>query len=140
MRGEFKTPNYSEERFNSLIRRVANEDLSSSIRLQRNVARLKESFNNTKYGMNYLKLSKSPEEISGRIDRIINPGLGRIRDLPTRDPIININSGTTAQAPSLPTNITGNPVNPNVISQNFGNRFNLTQSLNPEQKRNFLFD
>ena len=130
MRGEFKTPNYSEERFNSLIRRVANEDLSSSIRLQRNVDRLKESFNNTKYGMNYLKLSKSPEEISGRIDKIINPGLDRIRDLPTRDPIININSGTTAQAPSLGDgNITGVMPNNTILSQQntVGKKNNISQ-------------
>ena len=72
------------------------------------------------------------------IDSILDPEVREVRTLPLR--ATDTSTGTTAQAPNLPTNISGNPVNTNVVSQNFGNKLNLTQSLNRDQKLNFLFD
>ena len=84
-------------------------------------------------------LNKSMDEVSATVDRIFRPLLPSARRLPSTDTLFQP-SRPPAQAPSLPTNITGNPVNPNVVSQNFGNRFNLTKSLSPEQKIDYLFD
>ena len=83
MRGEFKPPNYSQERFNSLLSRVANEDIRASIRLQRNIDRVTDLFDNTKYGLDYLRLNGSMESLSNRIDRIFRPSLPGTRRLPT---------------------------------------------------------
>ena len=83
MRGEFKPPNYSQERFNSLLSRVANEDIRASIRLQRNIDRVTDLFDNTKYGLDYLRLNGSMESLSNRIDRILRPSLPGVRRLPT---------------------------------------------------------
>jgi len=83
MRGEFKPPNYSQERFNSLLSRVANEDIRASIRLQRNIDRVTDLFDNTKYGLDYLRLNGSMEDLSNRIDRILRPSLPGVRRLPT---------------------------------------------------------
>ena len=83
MRGEFKPPNYSQERFNSLLSRVANEDIGASIRLRRNIDRVTDLFDNTKYGLDYLRLNSSMEDLSDRIDRIFRPSLPGTRRLPT---------------------------------------------------------
>ena len=83
MRGEFKPPNYSQERFNSLLSRVANEDIGASIRLRRNIDRVTDLFDNTKYGLDYLRLNGSMESLSNRIDRIFRPSLPGTRRLPT---------------------------------------------------------
>jgi len=128
MDGQFKVPNYSKERFDSLIRRVAREDIGASIRLQRNVDNIRALFDNTKYTLNYINLNKSRDDISNRIDRVFAPSLDRVRQLPTREPILDIESATTAQAPSLPTGITGAPVNAQIVSQpNLGQQYNILQ-------------
>jgi len=83
MRGEFKPPNYSQERFNSLLSRVANEDIRASIRLQRNIDRITDLFDNTKYNLDFLRLNGSMESLSDKIDRILRPSLPGVRRLPT---------------------------------------------------------
>ena len=100
MRGEFKVPNYSQERFDSLIRRVANENLSASIRLQRNVDRLTDLFDNTKFSLDYFKLNSPMDELSDRIDSVFRPTLPGVRRLPTGGKLF---TPSTGQAPSLPT-------------------------------------
>lgn len=100
MRGEFKVPNYSQERFDSLIRRVANENLSASIRLQRNVDRLTDLFDNTKFSLDYFKLNSPMDELSDRIDNVFRPTLPGVRRLPTGGKLF---TPSTGQAPSLPT-------------------------------------
>lgn len=139
MNGQFKPPNYSKERYKSLIRRVENEDLRSSFKLENNIDRVTEIFDEVKRELNFIDLNKPMNEISALVDSAFRFDLPSVRRLPSTDTLFQP-SRAQAQAPNLPTNITGNPVSPNVVSQNFGNRFNLTQSLNPEQKRNFLFN
>ena len=136
MRGEFKAPNYSNERFNSLIRRVATEDIVASRRLERNIERVKQVFENTKYGLNYFKLNKSPDDISERINRIFSPLLPRVRQLPTREPIIDI--GTTAQGTNLPAPVFPTGTIPAAQTQNLNQQFGLNQTENTiEQLRKF---
>jgi hypothetical protein len=139
MEGQFKPPNYSKERYKSLIRRVENEDLRSAFKLENNIDRVTEVFDEVKRELNFIDLNKPMNEVSAIVDSILRFDLPSVRRLPSTDTLFQPIT-TTAQAPNLPTNITGNPINPNVVSQNFGNRFNLTQSLSPEQKRNFLFN
>ena len=137
MDGQFKVPNYSKERFDSLIRRVAREDIGASIRLQTNVDRLRSLFDSTKSTLNFINLNAPRDELSDRIDRIFSPSLGSVRNLPTREPIFDFDTSTTDQAPSLPTGITGTPVNTQVVNQpqNLGRQFNILQ----DPRYNILF-
>ena len=138
--GEFKVPNYSEERFQSLIRRIENEDPASARRLERNLDSIKEAFNETKLELAFEPLNKSPDFISDRIDRIFAPLLPSIRRLPTRQPILDLGSVSANQGPaSLPTGITGVQPNQTIITQQqptLGQQFNL---LPTQQKIDLLF-
>ena len=138
--GEFKVPNYSEERFKSLIRRVENEDPAAARRLERNFDRIKEAFDETKTDLAFSPLNKSPDSISDQIDRILAPLLPSIRRLPTRQPIINLGATSTDQGPaSLPTGITGVQPNQTIITQQqptLGQQFNL---LPTQEKVDLLF-
>jgi hypothetical protein len=138
--GEFKVPNYSEERFQSLIRRIENEDPASARRLERNLDSIKEAFNETKLELAFEPLNKSPDFISDRIDRIFAPLISGIRKLPTRQPILDLGSVSSNQGPaSLPTGITGVQPNQTIITQQqptLGQQFNL---LPTQQKIDILF-
>ena len=104
MNGEFKPPNYSKERYKSLIRRVANEDLRSSVKLENNIDRVTEIFDQVKRDLNFTTLNKPMDDISATIDRIFRPLLPSARRLPSTDTLFQP-SITTAQAPNLPSQI-----------------------------------
>ncbi len=136
MRGEFKPPNYSQERFNSLLSRVANEDIRGSIRLQRNIDRITDLFDNTKYNLDYLRLNGSMEYLSDRIDRILRPSLPGVRRLPTGGQLFTpTNQGSVSlPAPDL------SQGNVSAVQQQptLGQQYGLTQTENTiEQLRKY---
>jgi len=126
MEGYFKAPNYSKERFRSLVSRVANEDLRASYRLEDNIARITEAFDTTKTELNFFDLNKPMDEISALIDRIIRPELPAIRRLPQTgtlfQPPRNTNQGANLPPPVFPQG--------NVAAsqpQSLGQQFNIGQ-------------
>ena len=138
LRGKFKAPAYSEGRFETLIKRLETEDEAAADLFEDNIKVLKSIFDDVKRDLRDFDLEDGMGSLEELIDSILDPEVREVRTLPLR--ATDTSTGTTAQAPNLPTNISGNPVNTNVVSQNFGNKFNLTQSLNRDQKLNFLFN
>jgi hypothetical protein len=135
MMGQFKPPNYSKERFKSLIRRVANEDLGASFRLEDNISRLEEVFGTTKNSLNFYDLNQPMSSVSELIDSIISPDLPGVRRLRTTEPVIQPSAPAqgsgTLPAPTFPQG-TVPPAQP----QTLGQQFNL---LPTQQKIDILF-
>lgn len=100
LKGRFKPPTYSKERFDSLIKRVSTEDLRSSFSLEDNIRKATEIFDNVRSELNYYDLNRPIGGLNNYIDRIFRPDLPAVRALPTGTQLFK--PSTTAQGPSLP--------------------------------------
>ena len=136
LKGQFKAPAYSDERFKTLVKRLEVEDPNAAFLFEDNIDVIKDIFDDIRKDAGSYDLEESKNSLEQLINEILTPEVPEVRNLPLR-PIEG--TGTTAQAPvNLPSQITGTPVNTGVISnQNFGQRFNL---LPTAQKIDLLFD
>jgi len=135
--GEFKTPNYSSAAFQGQINRLERENPAAAAQYEDRVETVKELYDDMKFEVAGFDLTDSVENIEFAIDSLLSPSVPDIRRMPQRLQVFEQD-----QQVSLPTNITGQPVNQQVVSnQNLGQRFlsNLTTQLSPDQKRDFLF-
>lgn len=135
--GEFKAPNYSSAAFQGQINRLERENPAAAAQYEDRVETVKELFDDMKFEVAGFDLTDSVENIEFAIDSLLSPSVPDIRRMPQRLQVFEQD-----QQVSLPTNITGQPVNQQVVSnQNLGQRFlsNLTTQLSPDQKRDFLF-
>ena len=139
IRGRFKPPSYSEERFKSLINRLEVEDPAAAFRFESDIDIISGIFDDVRKELGNYDLDSGIGDLNSVIDNVLSPELPEVRNLPPLGTITS--SGTTAQAPNLPSQISGTPVASNVLSnqQNLGQRFNLTAQLSPEEKTQFLF-
>jgi hypothetical protein len=139
LRGRFKPPSYSQERFKSLIDRLEVEDPAAAFRFESDIDIISGIFDDVRKELGNYDLDSGIGDLNSVIDSVLSPELPEVRNLPPLGTITS--SGTTAQAPNLgPGNITGTPVNTGLLSQQpLGQRFNLTTQLNPKEKEEFLF-
>jgi len=139
LRGEFKPPAYSDERFKSLIKRLETEDPNAAFLFEDNIDVIKDIFDDLRKDSSRYDLEDSKNSLEQLINEILTPEVPEVRNLPLR-PIKG--TGTTAQAPNLPSQISGTPVNTGIISnQNLGQQFGLNQTEKTiEQLRKFGMD
>lgn len=137
LRGEFKPPSYSQNRIETLIKRLESEDPAAATIVEDSFDVLTDIFEDVRKDVKKFDLEEGMGSLEQVLNEILSPTIPEARTLPR--PGLNVQQATV-QAPNLPTNISGNPVNTGVLSQNLGNRFNLTESLNPDQKFNLLFN
>ena len=136
LRGEFKPPAYSDERFKSLIKRLETEDPNAAFLFEDNIDVIKDIFDDLRKDSSRYDLEDSKDSLEQLINEILTPEVPEVRNLPLR-PVQG--TGTTGQGASLPPQITGTPVNTGVISnQNLGQQFGLNQTEKTiEQLRKF---
>lgn len=135
--GDFKAPNFSRNAFESLVERLRIEDPIAASRIERENETIMDLYEDIKSSVNEFSLRRGVDELDQYLEDILTPATIRTRDL--RAPV----TVAPAQGPraNLPTQITGQPVNNMLVSnnQNLGQRFNLTTQLNPKEKQEFLF-
>jgi len=137
MEGEFKTPNFSSAAFRAQINRLERENPAAAAQFEDSVETVMELFTDMKDEVRGFDLNDSLDSLELTIDQLLSPSVPEIRRMPQRLQVFE-----QEQTPSLPTGITGQSVNQQVISnQNLGQRFlsNLTTQLSPQEKRTFLF-
>ena len=138
IRGRFKAPAYSKERFESLIKRLEVEDPAAAFRFEMDLDVLTGIFDDVRKELINYDLDSGIGDLSFEIDKILSPELSEVRNIVPYNRVPS-SSGITAQAPSLGEgNITGVMPNTNVVSQgNLGTQFGL---LPTQQKIDLLFD
>jgi hypothetical protein len=135
IRGRFKAPAYSKERFESLIKRLEVEDPAAAFRFEMDLDVLTGIFDDVRKELINYDLDSGIGDLSFEIDKILSPELSEVRNIVPYNRVPS-SSGITAQAPNLPSQISGTPVNTGVISnQNLGQRFNISQ----DPRFNILF-
>lgn len=137
LKGQFKAPAYSDERFKTLVKRLEVEDPNAAFLFEDNIDVIKDIFDDIRKDAGSYDLEESKNSLEQLINEILTPEVPEVRNLPLR-PVEG--TGTTAQAPvNLPSQITGTPLNTGVISsqQTLGQQFNL---LPTQQKIDLLFD
>jgi len=134
--GEFKTPNFSSAAFRAQINRLERENPAAAAQFEDSVETVMELFTDMKDEVRGFDLNDSLDSLELIIDQLLSPSVPEIRRMPQRLQVFE-----QEQTPSLPTGITGQSVNQQVLSnpQDFGQRFNLTAQLSPEEKTQFLF-
>ena len=137
LKGQFKAPAYSDERFKTLVKRLEVEDPNAAFLFEDNIDVIKDIFDDIRKDAGSYDLEESKNSLEQLINEILTPEVPEVRNLPLR-PVEG--TGTTAQAPvNLPSQISGTPLNTGVISsqQTLGQQFNL---LPTQQKIDLLFD
>ena len=116
MRGKFKAPNYSTQRYDSLIRRLEIENVEAADIFKETVKDITDIFDDLKRDFRSYDLDGGVDELNQYIDETLSPSVPEIRQLPTklRAPV----SGITAPGPKaeLPSQVSGTPVNAQVVS------------------------
>jgi len=121
--GDFKAPNFSRDAFEGLIERLMIEDPVAANRIRRENDAVMDIFDDIKDSVNQFNLRRGIDELDQYLEDILTPKTIRTRELRAPETI------TTAPGPqvSLPTQITGTPVNTGVVSQ-------ATQPINLAQE------
>jgi len=133
IRGRFKAPTYSKEAFDSLISRLKREDPDAARKLQLQSRTVQDIFDDIQRKLNKVRLDSSVNELDNLIEEILSPEVREVR----REALNLVPpTTTTVQAPSLPTGITGQPVNQQVLSQGqtLGQQYNLLSSAEKLQR------
>jgi len=127
MKGQFKTPSYSEERFKTLIKRLEVENPEAALNFEDNIDVLKDIFDDIRKDTYQYDLEESKNSLENLIDEILTPEVPEIRSLPMKAPTRD----TSAPQATLPSQITGTPVNQQLVAsrQPLGQQYNLLSSL-----------
>jgi len=127
MKGRFKTPSYSEERFKTLIKRLEVENPEAALNFEDNIDVLKDIFDDIRKDTYQYDLEESKNSLENLIDEILTPEVPEIRSLPMKAPTRD----TSAPQATLPSQITGTPVNQQLVAsrQPLRQQYNLLSSL-----------
>jgi len=121
--GQFKAPNFSRDAFEGLIERLRIEDPVNAGRIRRENEIVMDIFDDIKDSVNQFNLRRGLSELDQYLEDILTPKTGRLRDLRAPETVIP----GQATRPSLPSQITGNSVDANIVSPpTLGEQFNLT--------------
>ena len=125
LRGRFKVPMYSESAFNALFERLKVEDPDRAFDIRRQNDAVQRIFDDVRRRLSRVRLDEPIDEVDSFIEEILSPDVREFR----REDLVPPQTGTTAPGPqvSLPTQITGIPVNTGVVSQ-------ATQPINLAQE------
>jgi hypothetical protein len=125
LRGRFKVPTFSEAAFNSLFDRLKVEDPDRAFEIRRQNDAVQRIFSDVQRRLGRVRLDQSIDEIDSFIEEILSPDVLEFR----RENLVPPQTGITAPGPqvSLPTQISGTPVNTGVVSQ-------ATQPINLAQE------
>ena len=126
--GTFKIPNYSNDRFKSLVQRLNEENSLQGAKIESQISNVKDIYRDLQNNLRGYSLGTAPGELENRIDGLLTPSVSRTRGtLPYEGPVSPIPPMPTK--PSLPTGInSGASINPqlqNTNQQNLGQRFAL---------------
>ena len=132
--GEFKVPNYSQAAFQAQINRLERENPDAAALFSDRVETVQDIFNDMKYEVTNYNLDESLDSIERTIDELLSPSVPEIRAMPQRLQVFPTNQ---PQA-SLPTQISGAPVNQQVVAS-APTTFRQFASLPTEDKLNILF-
>lgn len=136
LRGRFKVPTYSTEAFDGLYNRLRREDPEAASRLRRENRTVQGIFDDVQRKLRRVKLDTPLDEVDNLIEEILSPDILELR----REGLVSPETTTTAPEPrvSLPTNITGTPVNQQVVASR-PTTFQQFASLPTQDKLNILF-
>jgi len=113
MDGEFKAPTFSKKAFDTLVERASREDPFAAARLERESETVQEIFEEMQDAVREFDLRRPLEELDNYLEQILSPPTQRVRAQGRPTPF--------DPAPSLPSNISGQPVSPGIVS--LGQRF-----------------
>ena len=138
IKGVFKAPAYSPERFKSLINRLETEDPTAAFRFENSLDTITTIFDELKSEVRGFELGDGASKLETLIDKTLSPELPGVRNIAPLGRIPG--SRNPAPAPNLgPGGITGVMPNTGVVSQTntLGQQFNL---LPTQQKIDLLFN
>ena len=121
--GEFKSPTFSKNAFAGLVDRLRIEDPESASKVERQNEIVSDIFEDIQDRVSEFSLRRPLGELDEYIESILSPGVERAREMVGPE-IVAPRQGNQV---SLPTQITGTPVNAGVVSQ-------ATQPINLAQE------
>ena len=137
MKGQFKTPSYSEERFKTLIKRLEVENPEAALNFEDNIDVLKDIFDDIRKDTYQYDLEESKNSLENLIDEILTPEVPEIRSLPMKAPTRDTSAPqATLQTPNLTQGTTAAVQNQQA---NFNQRF-LNIGQDPRYKVAFPND
>ena len=135
LNGQFKAPNFSKNAFDSLHKRLDDEDPFAAADVISQNEVVQEIFKDIKNELSDYELDTPIEDLKKYLDEIMTPGVQEAREIISEKVSPNIApvSGTTQPGPQLQSGITGAQVNPQIVAAsqqptqmaglNFGQRF-----------------
>ena len=132
--GAFKIRTVSRKGFDSLIQRLEKENPIAAGKFENQVDNVLEIFDDLRYDLYGFSLGSPIDSLELLIDQKLTPGVRESRQ--SIRPTTAV-PGTVAQGPSLPTQITGTAVAPNVVQagrQTLGQQYNLLSSAEKLQR------
>jgi hypothetical protein len=122
--GEFKAPTFSKDAFAALIDRLRIENPEAASRIERQNEVVSDIFEDIQDRVSEFSLRRPLGDLEEYIDAILSPGVERTREMVGPE-IISPGERIPAQGTGLPTGITGQSVNQQIVSQpqNLGQRF-----------------
>lgn len=130
--GEFKAPTFSKNAFEALVERLRIEDPVAASRIERQNDVIADIFEDIQDRVSEFSLRRPLGDLEEYIDAVLSPSVERSREMIAPETI------APAQGASLPTNITGTPVNQQIVASR-PTTFQQFASLPTQDKLNILF-
>ena len=134
LNGDFKVPNYSNDRFKALVKRLNEENPIAGAKIESQIDNVKDIYKDLQSDLRGFSLGTAQGDLENRIDRTLTPSVSRTRGFyPYEGPVSPVPQ--TPARPSLPTGInTGAIVNQQAVQgnagqQNLGTQYNLLSSV-----------